>query len=171
MRGGRGSYFFVIDAFIAAALLVFTILLVFALYLYNQPSEQTFLYASDLTTFLTTTQVRDFRTAEVESLIAAGEVTNTRNTLASQVLLFHNQSKDDFATDIVNASVASIPSQLPVNVSLKNPATGAVFPIYSRLIGGTEARETHLVTRSVEYVMVSDTEIYGPMILQIEVWS
>ncbi len=166
--GRRGSYFFLIDAFIASSILLFTILLIYGLFTAEHPSTQSAAFANDLLQFLTATQLRDFRAPEVVAMIRDGNITDPRNTVATQLLLFVNQSKRDKAWLLLNTSHAGLPPSLAVNVSLRD-GTESIL-LYNRSIERVSEAKTHLVTSGIAYALVNRS-IYGPHVLTVEVWS
>lgn len=167
MRGGsrRGSYFFVIDAFIAGAILVFTLVMIFNLFIAPRETEQSFTYAHDYLSFLTSTQVRDYHDLLVDNLV----VPDRRKTLAEQVLIFHNASNDSAAAVILGAAAQSLPSTVALNISLKDGVTMTM--LYNRSIDQIPAKRSHLVAKSIGYAIINQSALYGPLTLQVEVWS
>jgi len=166
--GRKGSYFFVIDAFVAAAILAITVIVVLNFFVGQRAPAQSFAYARDYLGFLSSTQVRDFHNEVVRQQIADGNITDPRNTIATQLLLYHNESKDDLAWQLLNATVTSLPADLAVNVSIDDG--GAGFVLYNRTDNMLEYRRTHLAVRSIEYTIINQT-IYGPYVLLVEVWA
>lgn len=167
MRGGsrRGSYFFVIDAFIASAILVFTLVMIFNLFVTPRDTQQSFTYAHDYISFLSFTQFRDYHDPSVEAL----NVPDERATLAEQVLLFHNASNDSAAAVILAAAARSLPSTLALNVSLLVGANTTL--LYNQSVNQIPSKRTHLVAKSISYALLNQSALYGPVTLQVEVWA
>lgn len=176
MRGGsrRGSYFFVLDAFIASAILVFTIVLVFSLFLSSRGTNQSFTYASDYLSFLSTTELRDYQSPVVDELVASGNITDTRKTIAQQLLTFYNESGGEPGSELhdawllLNESADLLPQDVAFNVSLHGSSWN--YTLYNRSVDGLYDGRTHLAVRSVEYAMINRASIFGPLILEVDVW-
>ena len=166
----RGSYFFVIDGFFASTIFLFCVLFLFAFVVSTHSSAQPASYASDYLLFLATTQVRDVQTAGIVSLIADGNITQTRITLMSQLLLFHNQSKPAAAMRLLNATITKIPSDVGINVTI-SPFAGSAVSLFNRTVAGMDRKQTHLVVKSVEYAVLGDSELIGPSVVTVEVWA
>ncbi len=171
-RSRRGSYFFVIDAFMAAAILSFTLMLVFNFFAQQRQAEQSLTYAQDYLTFLTSTAVRDYRDPVVTDLMNGNPVTNPRATLAEQVLLYNYSGQNDNATRLLEAVAKSIPLSMGINVSVEEMSPPSSFSLYSRAIsGGRSAATSHLVAKSLVYALVDQSTIYGPFVMVVEVSS
>jgi len=169
MRGGlrRGSYFFVIDAFIAGAILFLTLVVIFNFFVGPRQTEQSFTYAHDYLAFLTSTQVRDYHDLTIDAL----SISDRRKSLAEQVLIFHNASNDTAAAVILAAAAQSLPPTVLINVSVQEQAGSQSAVLYSRGLSETGQKRTHLVAKSVEYAIINQSGLYGPVVMQTEVWS
>lgn len=165
--GRRGSYFFVIDAFIGAAILIFTLLLLFSIYLNREGPEQSFTFASDYLRFVGTTEARDYDDAYVQQLIDDGDIVDARATLVDQMLRFHRLGEDAKAREIAKRTSEVVPVTLAINLSIQDDVGN--HTVYNRSITVVEARPTHQVARSLEFAIV-DGSLYGPVTLQMEVW-
>ncbi len=169
----QGAYFFVIDAFFAAAILILTLILVFHFFIGSAPKGQTFTYAHDFLTFLTQTEVRDFHDSVVHDMIIAGYIHNSRQTIAQEVILDYFLNTPEAlanASLLLNRSATSLPQTLQINVTIFDPATGTLQTLYSQNPLFKEKR-LHLVARSIEYTLDGLDEIVGPYVLKVEVWS
>ena len=171
-RSRRGSYFFVIDAFIAAAILSFTLMLVFNFFAQQRQATQSLTYAQDYLTFLTSTSMRDYRDPVVTELMTDNPVTNPRVTLAEQVLLYNYSGQNGNASLLLEAVAKSIPSSMSINVSVAEMSPASSFSLYSRAAsGGRSAVTSHLVAKSLVYALVDQSTIYGPFVMVVEVSS
>lgn len=171
MRGARhGSYFFVIDAFVASSIFIITIVMVLNLALSPRPSAQSFSYASDYLAFISTTQLRDFDAPAVQNLSASGNISDLRATIAQQVLIFHNQSRDDLVYRLLNGTTNIIPANVAVNFTLRE-ANGTYVGLYEKGLINVQNKPTHLAVAQVTYALINDSAMYGPVVLKVEVWS
>ena len=93
----RGAYFFVIDVFVASAIVILALILIFNFFLRRPETEQPRLYADDYMDFLLTTEVREFQNTYKWNLTQNGTITNTHQSLFDQILEFHNNSEDKVA--------------------------------------------------------------------------
>lgn len=173
MRGGkRGSYFFVLDAFIASAIFVLTIILVFSLFVAPARTEQSFATASDYLTFLSTTEIRDFHSVNMTKMRADGEITDSRLTIAQQLVLFHNATPVGdpclLCQKLVNITAGSLPNNVAVNLSIHTSSENESF--YSYNVTDVSTLKTHIVTKSIEYALINDSILVGPVALVMEVW-
>ena len=171
LRDRKGAYFFVIDAFIAAAILSLTLVLIFNLFVSPTRTEQSFSFAHDLISFLTQTEVRDYRHSDITDMISKGHINDIRNTLSEEILIFFDKNDFGNASIILNASTQSLPQTLAINVSIFDPATSTSTPLYERKEGSGLSKRSHLTARSVEYALDEQNQIIGPYVLRVEVWS
>jgi len=170
-RSRRGSYFFVIDAFIAASILVLTLTLIFNFFTSQRQTEQVFTYAQDYLDFLASTQVKDYRIPEITQLIVAGNITNTRVTLAEQVLIFNLSGQNQNAKTILEAVAKSVPENVDLMVTLVDRRTGMNATLYSRPSSNAGVgKQNHLSARSLVYTVVNNT-FYGPYAFRAEAWT
>jgi len=167
----RGAYFFVIDAFIAAAILGVTLVLIFNLFIGQTDSEQTFTYAHDFITFLAETEARDYRQATIANMVVQGYIEDPRKTLAEQIILAFADGNLANATAILNASAESLPPTLRMNVSILDSVTRAQTLLYSQAPVLAHEERLHLTARTLEYALTPENNIIGPYIIQVEVWS
>lgn len=176
----RGSYFFVIDAFFAAAILTFTVVLIFSLFVVQPRTGQSYSYAQDYLTFLTGTGMRDFRHAAIIEIMndpTLRPYVDSRRSLSEQVLVFYNRSAEGNPTlkggyeAILEAAAENLPETLTLNVWLRDPEKETSVKLYGREAGSVSETKTRLNARALEYVMLNETDIYGPLVLQVEVLS
>ncbi len=170
-RDRRAAYFFVIDAFIAAAILSVTLVLIFNLFVGQTDSGQTFTYAHDFITFLAETEVRDYRHPTIANMVVKGDIEDPRKTLAEQVILDFAADNIANASVILNASAESLPATLRINVSILDPETKVRTQLYSQAPRVAREERLHLTARTLEYSLTPENQIIGPYILQVEVWS
>lgn len=175
----RGSFFFVLDAFIAASILIFTLVLIFSFYAESRRTQQSVTYAQDYLAFLMTTQVNDYRVPSIMTMISSGAITNPRVTLAEQLLIFNandDDGDDEYAETLLELAAMSIPSTVDISVTLlplnSGEGTERPPPIYARSSSSdSSARQTHLSAKSLAYAVGQENELYGPFILEVETWS
>lgn len=165
----RGSYFFVLDAFVAVAILAFAITLIVSFFSSQRQTEQTFSYAQDYLSFLTSSHINDYQNPVISELLASGNISDPRVTIAEQILRFHNRSDDIDAWKILNATAGSIPENNGIKVMLHEASSGYNTTLYNRtsiLI----TNSTHLVASGIVYTLINNT-LFGPFTLRVEVWS
>ncbi len=171
MRGGRrGSFFFVIDAFIGAAILIFALILFYSLFLNTSPAEQAFVYANDHLAFLTTTQCRDFQSPWIHRMIKNGTIANPELTLAEQALIFRHQGNFEDAFRLLNASTSILPPTLTVRIGTRDDPLGDVQLYPDHPLAGTSDADVRQAANYIAFIMVDESNYYGPVILETEVW-
>lgn len=172
MRGGRrGSVFFVIDAFMGAAILIFALLIFYTLFIRVPPAEQAFTYANDHLSFIATTECRDFESPWVERLIENGTIENPTLTLAEQTLIFRQQGQLDDAFLLMNASTIILPPTLDVRIRTQDDPLGDVVLYPSSPLPDMTDRPVRQSAKHIFFVLVDTTTYYGPVVLQTEVWQ
>jgi hypothetical protein len=168
----KGSYFFVLDAFIGGVIFVLTLVLVFSLFVGPTRTEQSFATASDYLTFLSTTEIRDFHHINVTKMREEGNITDPTITIAQQLVVFHNQTPIaetcTLCQQLVNTTIGSIPKTTAVNISISTPSENESFYTYAE--GDVSKMGTHIVTKSIEYALINETVLLGPVAIIMEVW-
>ena len=99
----RGAYFFVIDALIAASIIILSLIIIFTSHAIIPEAGPTLRMVEDYTDFLINTRVREFQGVYVQSLVDDGNITDQDNTLLEQLTEFYyyNESGIKNTTEIM----------------------------------------------------------------------
>ena len=173
-RGGmnkRGAYFFVIDALIAASIIILSLIIIFTSHAIIPEAGPTLRMVEDYTDFLINTRIREFQGDYVQSLVENGNITNQDNALLQQLTEFYYYNKSGIrnTTKIMwnftkEISQGIIPEQRSFAVYLNKTL------IYNRT--NTLLQESSLVLNSkkISFKRINETYIYGPVILEVKIW-
>jgi hypothetical protein len=174
----RGAYFFVIDAMIAASIIFLSLIIIFTTHSLSPPSESSLRTVQEYTDFLINTKIRGFQGSYTQSLINDGNITNLDNTLLEQLTEFFylNESGKRDTMLIMNnftneTSRGVIPAQISFAVYLNNTATNYGLLIYTKTKNKIEDSKLGMSTKKISFKRINETYIYGPIILEVRVWT
>jgi len=170
-RARRGSSFFVIDAFLAAGILVMTLIIIFSFFVQQRESEQSVSYARDYLNFLVNTPVREYRNPVVLDMVSDGGIADTSVSLAEQAILFHIAGNSTAAEQLLSVAAESIPSTIDVNVTVTDYSGGRSTTLFARNAVAPANRATHLSAKSLAHAVVNGTILYGPYVFEVNSWS
>lgn len=177
----KGSYFFAIDAFIAGGILILTITLLLSFFASQKPEKQTYSFLNDYSVFLRTTSVSDFSNPLITNYTREGLIFDSELSLSKQIVLFnyYNLTKTcpvdikgycfDAAKNLTNATISSLPEDMGVRVSLINETDSVDLYVANDDI--ELSASSKLVKSLIEYVYINSTTMYGPVSLEVEMWS
>ena len=161
----RGVYFFVIDAFIGASIVVVSLLVILSSYESTREVEQPFIILEDFMTYLQQTQVRDFQGNYTRTLIANGNITDTSNTLFEQIAEFHYRGDPAYQGFIKELVDAALPSQMNLEYYYDDQL------LYQRTVFPLSPSGLSLSSKKVALTTIDNTVIYGPHIVEVIMWT
>ncbi|MFH1073413.1 MAG: hypothetical protein V1743_08350 [Nanoarchaeota archaeon] len=173
----RGSYFFVLDVFIASAVLVLTLIIIFSSKVNTPAPDQPFLMAENYMNFLTTTEFRDIANPYKLNFTKSGYINDTRITLDKAILTLDyykrtNGTQNYSSVFIESISRGVIPEQY--GFSYKINGTG----IYSRGVDTYQDAQIVLTAKRVSYITIVPEEtaygtkyIHGPVVTEVTIWG
>lgn len=166
----RGAYFFVIDALIGSSIIFLGLIIIFNSHVTKTESDTSLRMLSDFITVISTTKIRSFQGAYVQSLINDGNITNRDNTLLEQLTEFYdlNQSgakdttliMEQYLTEI---SKTVIPDYRSIAIYMNDTQLYGVQTILPEEAG------TGLSAQRITFYRNS-TYIYGPVLFEVRVW-
>ena len=161
----RGSYFFVLDVFIAAAVLVLTIIIILSSRANVPDTTQSFLLAEDFMQFMTSTEVRDLTSNFKTQMVLAGEMSNTELNLYQQVAKFYFENKSNLSYGFVE-SLAN--GMIPGQYGFSYVLNGTV--IYNRSIEKLDSSDLVLVSKKITFFKINTKQLFGPVMTEVKVW-
>ncbi|RME52882.1 hypothetical protein D6783_03660 [Candidatus Woesearchaeota archaeon] len=171
--GKKGSYFYVIDAFIASAIIIFTILFITRYAQTDSATPQNINVAEDFMLYLQGTDIRDTDSETVADILKSSVVNETGQTLLTLLTELHYLEKEKGCTlcgeQLYNLSKELIEDLIP-------PAFGARFlmnttPYYTRQGQTASESMTHFTSQRLTFYQINDSAIFGPLTAHIEVWQ
>ncbi|MFH1400782.1 MAG: hypothetical protein ABIH41_04640 [Nanoarchaeota archaeon] len=180
----RGSYFFVLDVFLAGAIIVLTLVIILSSRSNAPQPQQTYTTAEDFLTSISTTQFRDVQNPWQRRLQEAGFVNRTEWNLDQVVASLDYY---DFSTngsqvwqpvaDDTNMSFVFVqslqeglvPAQFGFSYALIDGADRRI--IYNRSNDTLDSATTVLSARRITFFPIDSSSIYGPVITEVKVWN
>lgn len=162
----RGAYFFVVDAILGGSIFLITLIIIMSSHINDPIKIQNRLLAEDTMDFLMNTKILDFKNNNLNRLQIEGHITNLENTLFQQISEFYYKGNDTLA--------ANFTSNL-LELLLSNQY-GYSYYIGGELIYNTSAEtlntsRVHLTSRKITFYVPNETNMYGPEIAELRLWS
>lgn len=171
----RKGFFFTVDVFIALSFLVIGFLFVYSAYLSAPPSTQTIFYSNDLISFFTNTKISELDNAEIFMMWcdtcegAAHNISSPDNTILEQILEFAYLNKTGLAEVLANISRGIIRSQYSYRMSINLEDKNWVMADNHRI--DMNISKLTLTSKDISYILINYSEVVGPFITRIEVWT
>ncbi|HHE36602.1 MAG TPA: hypothetical protein ENL16_02195 [Candidatus Woesearchaeota archaeon] len=166
----RGAYFFVIDAFIAASIIFFSLILIFTTYNIRPDTGSTLRMLKEYTEFLTNTRVRDFQGDYVRNLTTNKNITSLDNTLLEQLVEFYyyNSSGKNMSMIMWNfvdeVSKGVISEQRSFAVYINDTR------IYNKTNKPLDESDLVMNSKKIVFHRINETYIYGPVVFEVSIW-
>jgi hypothetical protein len=162
----KGSYFYVIDAFIASVIVITALVVIFSTFFAQPSSTQVYYTGEDLLTSMESTSSRDYDSTVVRAWIANGTITDPKRTLLQQLALFEATGNAGNTTGVLSGMIAA---STPTNIDIEILVNGRQCYIrQSRLQANAD---TLLSAKRVVLLRQSPTELYNPIIVEARTWQ
>lgn len=162
----RGSYFFVIDSFVAGLIVVTALLTIVSSYSEGAVAPRSLSGLEDAMSYMRDTSVGEFSGNETQDMVAKGNISDRSTTLFGQVAKFHQSNDTVLAAKLLNEVVrVSFPPQLSVRYTYNETL------LYNRTRIPKNDTNLFLSTQRVSLVTLNRTSIYGPHPVKLEVWA
>lgn len=161
----RGSYFFVIDAFIAAIIILGAVVALYSDFL-DRPSEIQSLYtAEDFLLFLEGSAVRDVDSALLRAWAANGTINDTGRSMLDQLAQFTMRAMPDERALLGTLALEGVPEQ--VNIRLLVDGSH----IAERSVHPSDESEVFFSSKRI-ILPVSDPPALGqPVLVEVQTWQ
>lgn len=180
LSGAKGTYFFVLDVFIAASILVLTIIIILSSRVNVPDTAQNYLIAENFLNFMTSTQTKDLTMFYRNTLIADGNITNLDLYLHQQIAQwYYNKSVAEGLMDLPGAARHGIVAREFINqisTGIVPDQFGFSYAVnetvmYNRSNETRQQAEFLVVARKTTYFRIDDTTFFGPVNTTVEVWN
>ncbi|MBW2990476.1 hypothetical protein KY348_02095 [Candidatus Woesearchaeota archaeon] len=168
----RGAYFFVIDALIAGSIIFLSLIIIFTTHSIEPKTSPTLRLMEDYTDVLINTRIREFQGSYVQDLTNNSNITNLDNTLLQQLTEFYyyNVSGLRDTSAIMSGFVEEIshgiiPAQRSFAIYINKSL------IYNRANIPVEQAKLVLNSKKLAFKKINYTYIYGPVIVEVKIWS
>jgi len=171
----KGSYFFVIDAFIASIIIVIGLIIIFSRYNYQPSATQIFHTAEDFLSTASTTEIRNFDNEAVRTWITTGAIPDAKISILEQIVLFNltETPTNGVQTKKYNLS-AFIGNNTPPTVNLilfiNGSATGSGI-LFIRNSTPAESANVMFTAKRIITLKNSATSLHQPAIVEARTWQ
>lgn len=177
----RKGYFFILDAFIAATIIVISLVSILNSDVAVEHRSKDFSQADSITEFLLDTKMEDLDNEYVKALIADGNITNPRNTLIKQIDVFYyeytlcpdknceNKYSDIMKNLFMNISESLVSQKYGYSYTIKTDLTNYI--VYNRSLDTLSSSNFRVFTKRVSYAQINQTTIFMPHIVEFGLWT
>lgn len=161
----KGSYFFVIDAFIAGIIIVGLIVALTVGYQDNPSSGRVFYTAEDFLFVLETTKVNDYDVEIVRNWTRDKVINDTTLSLLDQISLFNATGKNLEAKLLADLSCASVPESVSVMILINGHEQGR-----KEVIAQSDAT-VFFTSKRIVLLRKQPVDLYDPMVFEVQTWQ
>ncbi|MDD9953820.1 MAG: hypothetical protein OXR66_05790 [Candidatus Woesearchaeota archaeon] len=161
----RGSYFFVIDAFIAGLIILGIVVVIFADFFTAPVTTQAYYTAEDFLAFLDSTAVRDYDAAVLRSWTQNGVINDSTRSLLKQLVYFNLTDQGDNAITLANLSTAGVPENIQLAIFVNDVRYYNSSP---------SSNDAHIFFSSKRIVLLQNEEtheLFTPVIVEVQTWQ
>ncbi len=179
MMQRKGSYFFVIDAFIGSIIITAAIIIATTQFSAKSINTVTYYSAEDFLSIQETTQIRDYgyttktsdssKEDEIHRMVKEGVITNTQNTLLQQIVIFYEKPDTNSAINMTEAIVDNTPTSASIEVYITVGGTTTLLAKKTRI----PYADANSIVSSQRIIVAkkSPTEMYPPAIIEVRTWQ
>jgi hypothetical protein len=162
----RGSYFYVIDAFIASIIIIGAFIVLISHFISQQPPTTAFYTAEDFLTTVESTKVLGYDNDMVRDWVSAGMVNDSTRTMLQQLAAFELDGNAGNATGNLSLILAT---RAPRNVNLEIRVNGNQRFIRQDI--DPERASTLLSSKRIVLLQRNVSSIYSPAIVEVRTWQ
>ena len=167
----KGSYFYLIDAFIAGSIIVLTLIAVTKFLGGETGATQNVFLAEDYFAYMQGTELRDLHSDTVTNMIKDGVINRTdQDLLTTTIELYHRNQTGcglcgEYLKNLTKETIDEFFSEDKGARYSINQTT-----IYERKTETERIARTKIVSRRMGFYTINPDEFYGPVTAKIEVW-
>jgi hypothetical protein len=161
----KGSYFYVIDAFVASILIISALIIIFSQYFSQPASTQAYYTAEDLLATMEATPVRGYDNPTVRNWISNGTITDQQRSLLEQVAYFHVTGSTANGNTLAQIVAAAAPQQIGIEILVNGQQ------YYSRESMPKDQAASVLSAKRIVLLRQGATELYPPVIVEVRTWQ
>ncbi|MGV8150188.1 MAG: hypothetical protein ACP5NV_00495 [Candidatus Woesearchaeota archaeon] len=178
----RKGYFFILDAFIAATILVVSLVFIFNSDVAISQRSRDYSQAETVANFLLDTKLEDLDNQYVENLIINGTISNPRNTIVQQLDIFYYNANylciDDECRDkytilsenlFKNITSPIVSNKYGYSYTIRESSNN--LTVYADSIASYNSSNFRLVTKRISYSLINETTIFAPHIVELALWQ
>lgn len=164
-RYKKGSYFFVIDAFIAGIIILSGVAVLFAQFLETPVKSTAFFSAEDFFAVLESTEIRNYDDAKVNNWTLNGTINDSRVSLLYQFALFNVTGRNYEGKELADIVVRSLPSNVGAEMIIADTTYGAKM--------NESKNESPIFFSAKRILLVRNvpSEIYPPVVIEVQTWQ
>src|SRR3989339_225927 len=175
----KKGYFFILDAFLAATIIAFTLVAILSSDVAVSPRTSDYSQADAISKFLLDTKLEDIDNQMVKNLIANG-YGNPRNTVMEQIDTFYYIASkqtvvanktyyQDLSRNLLkNVSEPIVSSKYGYNYVIHDVTLN--YSVYNRSLETINLTDFRVVTKRIAYVRINQTAVFAPHIVEFTLW-
>jgi hypothetical protein len=166
----KKGYFFTLDAFMAMAILVICVVLIFSIHSSKPYPLQSIFLSDDVMYYLSNTKIYELQSPFVASMVSNGNITMTENSLMEQAAVFYISGRPGQARAfLVNVTQNLVPKKYGFMLRVYNSSKEYVEVLNN---GQSLQNESRLIitSRRILFGVINDTS-WGPMTAEVRLWQ
>jgi hypothetical protein len=166
----KKGYFFTLDAFMAMAILVICVVLIFSIHSSKPYPLQSIFLSDDVMYYLSNTKIYELQSPFVASMVSNGNITMTENSLMEQAAVFYISNRSGLArVFLVNVTQNLVPKKYGFMLRVYNSSQEYVEVLNN---GQSLQNESRLIitSRRILFGVINDTS-WGPMTAEVRLWQ
>ena len=165
----KGSYFYVIDAFIASTIIIAAIVILFSQFLAQASATQALYTADDFLATLDSTQVRSYDSAQLRQWTTDGTISNNKLSMLEQMALFYAKLDTPKAQAMATMTGQNTPEHVGIEIVAIMP--GSRTQLYLRAPRPQDTAETLLTAKRIIILQKNPADLYPPVIIEVRTWQ
>lgn len=170
MVSRKGSYFFVIDAFIAGTIIIAAIVIIFSRFFSQSPTTPAFYTAEDFFLLIETTSLRDFDSSLVRDWVANGTINDSSLAILDQMALF--VAKNDFgnARELAGILGAGISPSVQYEIIAEGQSLYSSVPDSANPLDKDDA-SVFFSSKRIVLLRKQPSDVYPPVLVEVQTWQ
>lgn len=170
MVSRKGSYFFVIDAFIAGTIVIAAIVIIFSGFFSQPPSTPAFYTAEDFFLFLDSTQLRDFDSPIVRAWTANGTINDSSVTLLEQLALFIARNNVVEGQQLASVLGTGISGSVQYEIIVDSQSLYSSVPTSANPLDKDDA-SVFFSSKRIVLLRKQPSDVYPPVLVEVQTWQ
>lgn len=176
MMNKRGAYFFVIDAFLAATVIVGALIIIFTSRQSSTEAGPAISMVENFLRMVETTPIRNLQSNLTRQLVLDGNITDLDNTILEQITEFYylnasgkKDTKNQTAALLKDAAGGLISEHRSIMVYMYTNSSEKNL-VFNKSLFSQERAGLLLTGKRINFKMINDSFIYGPVVFEVKLW-
>ncbi|MBR9700619.1 hypothetical protein GOV11_02020 [Candidatus Woesearchaeota archaeon] len=174
----KGSYFFVIDAFIAGIIILGAVVMMFSDFNARPERTAAFYSAEDLFAVMEGTEIRNYGDTQVRDWINEGVINDSRRTILEQIVEFNQTDSADMqlrAIYLADSVLDGVPNTVGAEIAILGD--GGEIILAKQNPRAAQNKDSYFVAKRIVVLKSKpptyDTQptLYAPVVVEVRTWQ